>query len=452
MDIDLTKDGARSSIDFQKIIENIKLNQGEEIQYLGTSIGSPYENQGKSKYKKIDINQVNKNTEINFSNNHNNSKSNKHSILYKFNSINKFNKNSKLGNLKNKNNGKNHKNHKIEKEKLMQQANNLNKNLNVKSIFKHNPIKENLKNLIGKNFNKTEINNNSINPNKLSNSTLEGLNKINNNNNKNSNSIFKSELDIYAKNIQFKGNNVNLNGQNKNNKNNVFDDMQINYLQTKKENLINSASNINHQNHFNNQINGFYNNAAAQKFNSGPLNNFQNPNQLSEMNRLANSNYEFIKNNNPNLSNLNGFNGYNNNQNLNDFSNIPSRNLYLPNSNNNQNIIPNNNIINNNNYYNNNLSQNFPSNSLNNKNNIINNPKNTKSKPIIAELTNIDLSEDNPLNREIRKRLEKIKKLEMLNNSKSFDEKNIRDSESILNNYENDNSESTHILFRINSK
>jgi hypothetical protein len=49
MNININDDAIKSSVDFDKIISGIKLKKGEKIEYLGTSVGSPYANFDQSK-------------------------------------------------------------------------------------------------------------------------------------------------------------------------------------------------------------------------------------------------------------------------------------------------------------------------------------------------------------------------------------------------------------------
>merc|ERR1712166_1033543 len=53
MEIDFSKEGANSSVDFDKMIKSMKMNGEEVIEYLGTSVGSPYEKNGFNKNKKM---------------------------------------------------------------------------------------------------------------------------------------------------------------------------------------------------------------------------------------------------------------------------------------------------------------------------------------------------------------------------------------------------------------
>jgi len=348
----LTKSGAKSSIDFQKLIENMKLNEGEEIQYLGTSIGSPYEVDSKSpEFQKFDMSKLYRNREIKkkkstkfkkekrlrninihqgnllkYNNNISHKDKNIKQIFENLNDEN-YNKESRADYLNRDNS-----NH-IDKEKLKEQAENLDKKIQVKSIFDFQPINLEQNKLKSDALNQTEPT--------FRNSTIEIKAKmINETNDKSKNSEFlmfseinenkniKNKLDSENNNFLFnQANVINLDNSNQaqilkkeQNKeslksdHNLINNLEINYLQNKNEKVIKN-------NNIFNQINGqiplsnvnISPNDISNKFtpqiniNNPALNSIEYPNQITDIQRLYNNNPQSLNkiNNSISTNNIN---------------------------------------------------------------------------------------------------------------------------------------------------
>lgn len=490
IDLDLTKDGGKSSIDFKKIIENIQLNNGEEIQYLGTSVGTPYEDESKGlKHKKINSLKFNKSTEINDrkkSAENNNTKKRNSAFMNKLRVINKFN--NKIGNsFQNKasakttnfkgiinmgkiiTNGKGTAERFFEnkdiisasdpayenlinrnkqnlfnqsKEKLKQQVKNIDKNLKVKSIFDpdHNPIKMGLKiknnnnqkfneannTQFYKNSNFTEINNNldshDINFAEIAEQNIEDENK-------NDTRIKNDDMNLYllekkSQEVKNKNpgvnrdnnsfNNLNLQNSIINNNNNVHAENDVQRLMQIKMNNNHQGNNL-----YNPQIGFGGSNNDPQKFNS-QIQNINNKIISQFANYSFPSQINTASNNQVNRQSMNAFGVANSGifqENLNESpatTTDPVSSTFNPNANKLK------------------LS-NDPQSLKINKNSATKKSESNFHK-LEDDFSNLSLPPDNPLNKEILHRLNKIKKLKFLNDAK-FGEK---EDDSIINSYDNE--------------